>query len=458
MKNKKSLIGIGLLLLVAAVGVTFAYYTSSDSFVNIFNAGKYKVKVVEEFVSPDNWTPGETVPKTVTAKNEGSVDAAVRISYVEKWETLEGTDITAQVNPNPAIINFSNTNDWILDNGYYYYKFILEPNNTSSSFISGVTLDSSLDSVTCTGEGNERTCEARNSASGAKYKLTLTIETAQADKYKSIWGTDVEIETKQLIVLPTGRTKDTLEVGDEICIVGATTECFNFYGYDGNDVKLLSKYNLKVGISLDTSNGQFVEYTSSDSGYGLQGSDIKGIVIGDAYANGGVTFSTTNYWNNNGSPSSNYPGAYYTGPDTLSNIPVVYDESYDDAPGEYRVNENGEIRADTNPNYSIAYFVKNYKNILESYGVTIADARLMTVAEVVDDSIGCRILDDGYSTFCPTTGNSSFITGTSYWLGNADSSLQVAYVFSGGNFGTYNHYIGDALGVRPVIVISKNDM
>ena len=163
---------------------------------SIFNAGKYKITLTEEFVSPDNWVPGETIPKTVTAKNDGTVDAAVRISYTEQWtKEIDGveTDITSQVSPNPAIINFDNTDDWTLSNGKYYYKYILKPTDETSSFISGVTLDPNLNSVTCTGEGNTKTCEARNEASGAKYKLTFTIETIQYDVYESEWNTNVEI-------------------------------------------------------------------------------------------------------------------------------------------------------------------------------------------------------------------------------------------------------------------------
>ena len=91
MKNKKSLVAIGVLLLVAIVGGTLAYYTSSSSFENVFNTGKYKIVTTEIFESPDKWVPGETITKTVTTKNEGTVDATVKISYIEKWETADGT-------------------------------------------------------------------------------------------------------------------------------------------------------------------------------------------------------------------------------------------------------------------------------------------------------------------------------------------------------------------------------
>ena len=421
MKKKKSIIGIIALVLVAVVGATFAYYTSNTSFENVFNTGKYKVKVVEEFVSPDNWVPGETIDKTVTAKNEGDVDAAVRISYIEKWETQEGTDITDQIDSNPAIINFSNTSDWTLNNGYYYYNYILKPDDVSNSFISGVTLDPALNGVTCTGEGNERTCEAQNSIGGAKYKLTITIETAQADKYKEIWNTNVNIEEKSVVILPIGRTKDNLQVGDEICIEGTTTECFNFIGYEDNDIKMLAKWNLNVG------NNPKGEATN------LQDSDVKGMKASST-TYGNVAFSATYHWNDNGLKpkyGSSYPAD-------------IYDADYKTEPDFSNAGYN-------TTGYSIAYYVEEYKDILESYGATIKEARLLKYSEATDASIGCSLSPQA----CPTN---SFITNTSYWTSQAQNQSILWIIASDGSFGTTTYTYSGAFGVRPVIVISKNNI
>ena len=447
MKKKKTLIAIITLVLVTVVGATFAYYTSNTSFENVFNTGKYKVKVVEEFVSPDNWVPGETIDKTVTAKNEGDVDAAVRISYIEKWETQEGTDITDQIDSNPAIINFSNTSDWTLNNGYYYYNYILKPDDVSNSFISGVTLDPALNGVTCTGEGNERTCEAQNSIGGAKYKLTITIETAQADKYKEIWNTQVEIEEKvDVVVLPTGKTKDTLEVGDEICI---RTECFNFIRYDENDdLVLLSKYNIKVGYVYETSQSGVnltKVYSSNDEGYGLQFAEQTTVNGDTAILRGIVAFSRDKYFddgNNNVLPKygNSYPAD-------------IYDNTYVTAP-DFSSTCDYSTNCWKTPGYSIAYFVEQYKTTLESYGANIENARLITMDEVTDPSIGCSKEEMS----CPTN---SFITNSNFWLGTAWRNDRIAVIIS---LEGDSHLMGleqiydTYLGVRPVIVISKNNI
>ena len=272
-------------------------------------------------------------------------------------------------------------------------------------------------------------------------------------KFNYISGTDMNTVTdyptytfkivynfkKDIIDIPSGKTKDTLTTGDEICIKG---ECFNFLHYEGTndeDIVMLAKWNLKVGNIYETTNWTKTgEYISSDPGYGKQSSETKGYVSGASTANGTAIFSTTNYWDDNGSPSSSYPGSYYPGP----NYPTIYDATnYRGTPGQ--------------SNYSVAYYVDVYKTILTSYGATIKNSRLLTYAEATDSSIGCSYDNSTYSGSCPTNG---FITNTTFWLGSARSNIGVWYVYSGGYF-IYTYYDGVTdVGVRPVIVISKSNI
>ena len=336
MKKKKTIITTLGLLLIVIVGATFAYYTSNTSFENVFNAGKYKITLTEEFVSPDNWVPGETIPKTVTAKNEGTVPAAVRISYTEQWtKEIDGveTDITSQVTPNPAIINFANTNDWISSNGYYYYKYYLEPSDETSSFISGVTLDPNLDSVTCTGEGNTKTCEAQNKASGAKYKLTFTIQTVQYDVYKSEWNTNVEITEKpNAITFLKRQVEDEITPGDIIGI--GETEDFYVISTNAEKTVLLAKYNLLVGKYFDEDTGYEVMSIPTDTpGYGLQSVDAIG-GYGKQVGAGSIAFSDDNYW-------SEYD--YDLGEYILNSKYATNGASFDGNPYPYVYDENSNI-------------------------------------------------------------------------------------------------------------------
>ena len=241
--------------------------------------------------------------------------------------------------------------------------------------------------------------------------ISVTVNYGKADSNAT------EREIRKLIELPTGKTKDTLAVGDEICINGETVECFNFIRYDGDNIVMLSKWNLNVG---DNSKGEETFKQDSD-------------VLGDVDSSSGktkygtVAFSATNYWSSLG---LTYPAD-------------VYDNTYKTAPD---FSANGY----TTEGYSVAYYVEKYKKILEDYGVVVKNARLLTYSEATDSSIGC----DNSSCSCPT----GFITNTLFWLGSADNDNVVWYVRSGGYFSGGSYSFESYYGVRPVIEISKSDI
>lgn len=193
-KSKKSLIALAVIAIVGVVGGTFAYYTSTQSFDNIFNTKPYGTEFTEEFTSPEDWTPGTTTSKKVFAKNTGNVDVAVRVSYTEKWETAKGTTIeNTKDGKSAAIINFADDNtDWKKSGDYYYYNKRLAKNETTSSFIKSVTFNPDIEaSVNCVTEGNKKTCTSTGDGyDGATYTLTVNIETIQFDAVKTEWGID----------------------------------------------------------------------------------------------------------------------------------------------------------------------------------------------------------------------------------------------------------------------------
>ena len=164
----------------------------------MFNTAEYGAEVREVFTSPDKWTPGTTTEKTVTVKNTGNIDMAVRASYVEKWEDANGNEISLKDSENnvASIIHF-NTGWTKDDDGYYYFGSKanltrLEPNNTSTSFISGVTFNenikSSLEKST-SADGKTITYSSKgDSYDGGKYTLTINIDTIQYDQASSVWS------------------------------------------------------------------------------------------------------------------------------------------------------------------------------------------------------------------------------------------------------------------------------
>ena len=215
-KNYKPVATLLLLIgLCLVVGGTIAYYTSSDTFNNEFDTGTYKIETQEAFVSPDNWTPGTTTPKTVIATNKGSTDAAVRIKLTPSWVDANGDPLAlADSHDNEAaIINFSDTlsSHWIYDDGYYYYKKALQPNDSSPTLIDSVTFNPEVEfgsTKNCETVNGVTTCTTEiNDYAGGKYTLQIEVETCQYDKYKEIWNTDVEIIYEGVLVIDRISTK-----------------------------------------------------------------------------------------------------------------------------------------------------------------------------------------------------------------------------------------------------------
>ena len=211
MKNKKSIIALLIVLCVGLVGLTIAYFSNTDTIDNLFSTKEYATTYTEEFVSPDNWLPGDTTTKTIVATNTGQIDQAVRISLTEEWKSKNGDTLSGLIDSNgiltdeeensdkAAIINFSDNNDWTYDNGYYYYNYKLSPTESTSSLMDSVTFNPKVTlGDTCTETNNNGLKTITCSSSGddydnATYTLTLTIETVQYNKYNEAWNTNVAI-------------------------------------------------------------------------------------------------------------------------------------------------------------------------------------------------------------------------------------------------------------------------
>lgn len=196
-KNKKKLLFVLGISVLTILGGTLAYFTTSDTIKNIFNTSKYETQIVENFESPDNWTPGTTTRKNIVVTNKGTIDMAVRASYTEKWESANERELPLKDENNNvvSIINFNN--GWEKnEDGFYYYGSKdnltkLTPNETSTSFISGVTFNENISASlkrTESEDGKTITYESTgNGYDNAKYTLTIKIDTIQYDQAHNIW-------------------------------------------------------------------------------------------------------------------------------------------------------------------------------------------------------------------------------------------------------------------------------
>ena len=181
MKNKKPLVALIVLLLIGVVGVTFAYFTTTETVPNVFQiGGSYSSKIEETFVPETDWLPGEEVEKIVNVMNTGEIPMVVRVKYTEGWSMYGSSELTGKLadDTDAVIINGLDTagTKWIKDGEWwYYYKVLGAGETTDTPFMESVTLSPNLD------------LDNDYQYLNAKYTLNIVAETIQADGAVAEW-------------------------------------------------------------------------------------------------------------------------------------------------------------------------------------------------------------------------------------------------------------------------------
>lgn len=176
---KKSIL-VGMLVFSLAalmvVGGTLAWFTSEAEVTNTFKAGTVEIEVLEKGETEDitNWNPGDTTDYDVSVKSLGSKQTYVRVKLEPVWYD---DDEEAEVDENNVELIFGEDleENWVLDDGWYYYKEILEQNQETSLL---------LDKVHLKGK------ETGNEYQGLTLKIKVEAQAVQAsnDAYKDAWG------------------------------------------------------------------------------------------------------------------------------------------------------------------------------------------------------------------------------------------------------------------------------
>lgn len=139
-KNKKirRLIPLLLVIVLAAVGVSFAWSKQEVSVENKLKAHTTDVTVDEEF-NHENGT------KKVQFTNNGTSSVFLRMTWTEYWETADGKILSNKVNGQEIA-----SKQWTEaygaqwgkaepDDGWYYYKQILESGKATDLILTKVT-------------------------------------------------------------------------------------------------------------------------------------------------------------------------------------------------------------------------------------------------------------------------------------------------------------------------------
>ena len=244
--------------------------------------------------------------------------------------------------------------------------------------------------------------------------LSLTLEYVQSDGSGS---SVVDNGVRNLTKVVSG---DLNTSGSEVLVAG---EPFYVLSNDGVNVTLFAKYNLNVGYTvsyfdmMNTYRKTLITNPTCLQDSNMIGSywDAAGMPTNFPW-NGVLRFSYTDYWLNN---VSSYPAYVY------------------------------------NSNSDLYPYVESYKEYLIENGVNVSEARLMSQEDF--KSIGYdATLRDYFPSSTP-----KWLYSTSYWTGVARDKGYIVTIYSDGYVGefanSYAELIGDASGIRPVVVVSLTD-
>ena len=245
MKNKRKLYFNLFIICIFLIGITYAYFVSSNTIINKFNTKKFETTTYESFTSPSNWSPGDTIPKMVYVTNDGNMDAAVRISYTENWISKDGEELSnIQNDETIASINLVNENDWFKYGDYFYYKYRLPVGETTTSFMDSVTFNSDLEYTSVCNSNNGITdCKYTiGDYDGATYNLNIKIETIQYKSYKDIWNVAFDLKINRIPSIAETLIKKANSDNNLTYSTGDTHEMFIFQEAKTSKTKTLNEY------------------------------------------------------------------------------------------------------------------------------------------------------------------------------------------------------------------------
>lgn len=179
---KRKLIATALacvLVCASCFGITYAYLIAKDNAANTFTVGETEIEVSEEYTPPEKLTPGISFTKKPRITNTGNLPCYVRMradfsSSIAK-EFCEPLDI--------------DTENWEYnsEDGYYYYKYLLNPGEETFPLFTTVTIKTFKD--------DEKT-ELYTEADMTDFDILIYGEAAQhknhegaceANEYQTVW-------------------------------------------------------------------------------------------------------------------------------------------------------------------------------------------------------------------------------------------------------------------------------
>ena len=395
--NRKTLFTVLTIILVSIFGLTVVYAALS-TVLNISGNAEVVASSWDIYLDNVKVTNGSVSTDVPSIRTNNSLEFTTTLNTPGDYYEFT-VDVVNNGTIDAMISNIVKTPDLTSEQAKYF-KYEVTYQDGSSLNNSQVLSNNSSKTVKVRLEYRKDLVASDLPTVNENFDLALTLEYVQSDNSTSNNNGGVSGGG-------TGSVEGVVangDINDIGTIVTIGTEQFYTIGTEGDNVKLLSMYNLYVGGTYD--GNSFVPYGTEATG--MQDSRMIGEFDGYGEAN------------------------------PLQGITPFADESF----------------RGTNPSdYSASlaeYYVNNYKAVLQSYGVSISEARLLYKEEAEDiNTFNCV----EYET---CSDNYPWIYSTSYWLGTPIGENALWFINTRKMFINSSYDNDRCYGIRPVIVISKD--
>ena len=146
-KRRAALVAAVICCLAILTTGTYAYFTAEETAYNVITTGVLSMDLVEKTADGEPWPeagvsgvmPGTNVDKIVYVVNDGSVDFYTRIALEMHIEGEDGAELDFK-----NITLDINTEDWVEQDGYYYYKRAIVPGEQTEPLFTEVRFGAKL--------------------------------------------------------------------------------------------------------------------------------------------------------------------------------------------------------------------------------------------------------------------------------------------------------------------------
>lgn len=150
MKEKLSVVAILAIFLAILAAGTWAYFTASEQVHNVITTGSVDITLhewadedkTEPFEDLTGIMPGRQVTKIPEVENSGENPVFVRVKLTKAIIKAEGA-VEGETELDKVHLDI-NTTDWAEQDGFYYYKKVLQPGKTTEPLFTTVTFDTEM--------------------------------------------------------------------------------------------------------------------------------------------------------------------------------------------------------------------------------------------------------------------------------------------------------------------------